>query len=148
MSRQADPDQLLRHSFSIVNNCFRLLPEDDSVRSAWLRRLGGMLFNDLGTDKAPATERVFLPEDFERASHWLSGKPVEKTGEGPAERHYRVEEVAKLWNINRDTVRKLFRKEPGVLKIGHAEGRYRRSYFVMRIPESVLQRVYRKLRVP
>jgi hypothetical protein len=62
------------------------------------------------------------------------------------ERHYSVAEVAELWNLSRDAVRRLFQKEPGVLVIGDARPKYgRRSYTTLRIPESVLQRVHRRL---
>ena len=35
-----------------------------------------------------------------------------------AERHYRVGELAELWHIGRETVRKIVMWEPGVIKIG------------------------------
>jgi len=54
------------------------------------------------------------------------------------ERHYSVSEVAGLWNLSRDSVRRIFRCEPGVLVIGD-------RYVTLRIPESVLQRVHRRL---
>lgn len=54
------------------------------------------------------------------------------------ERHYSVTEVAVLWNLSRDSVRRIFRREPGVLVIGD-------RYVTLRIPESVLQRVHRRL---
>ena len=55
------------------------------------------------------------------------------------ERHYSVTEVAGIWNLSRDSVRRIFRREPGVLVIGE-------RYITLRIPESVLQRVHRRLR--
>jgi transcriptional regulator GlxA family with amidase domain len=54
------------------------------------------------------------------------------------ERHYSVSEVAKLWSLSRDSVRRLFRRERGVLVIGS-------RYATLRIPESVLERVHRRL---
>ena len=54
------------------------------------------------------------------------------------ERHYSIPEVAGLWNLSRDSVRRIFRREPGVLVIGD-------RYVTLRIPESVLQRVHRRL---
>ena len=54
------------------------------------------------------------------------------------ERHYSVTEVAKLWALSRDSVRRLFRREPGVLVMGD-------RYVTLRIPESVLERVHRRL---
>ena len=62
------------------------------------------------------------------------------------ERHYSVSEVAALWQLSEDTVRKLFRDHPGVIKIGAPESRKKRGYFLLRIPESVLQKVHEQLR--
>jgi len=63
-----------------------------------------------------------------------------------AERHYAVLEVAELWGLSSDMVRKLFEREPGVLVLGHdAPTRGRRRYATLRIPESVLERVHRRL---
>lgn len=63
------------------------------------------------------------------------------------ERHYTVAEVAALWNFSDDTIRKIFRDQPGVIKIGSPERRFKRGYISLRIPESVLQRVHNQLRV-
>jgi len=54
------------------------------------------------------------------------------------ERHYSVNDVAKLWGLSRDSVRRIFRREPGVLVIGD-------KYVTLRIPDSVLERVHRRL---
>ena len=54
------------------------------------------------------------------------------------ERHYTVSEVASLWSLSRDSVRRIFRREPGVLVIGD-------RYATLRIPESVLQCVHLRL---
>ncbi len=62
------------------------------------------------------------------------------------ERHYSTQEAAKIWGVSRQTVTRLFMDEPGVLFIGHGERRNKRAYYTMRIPESVLIRVHRKLR--
>jgi hypothetical protein len=63
------------------------------------------------------------------------------------QRHYAVEQVADMWNISRDTIRRLFAAEPGVLKIVRPGNRYKRTYSTLRIPESVLNRVYRRIAV-
>lgn len=55
------------------------------------------------------------------------------------ERHFSVQEIAQLWQVSDDTVRRTFTREPGVLTIG----RGRRS--LLRIPESVLERVHRRM---
>ena len=62
------------------------------------------------------------------------------------ERHYSVNEVAAMWNVSDDTVRRLFRDEPGVLKLGAGERRFKRGYEVLRVPESVVVRVHEKMR--
>lgn len=64
-----------------------------------------------------------------------------------AERHYRVDELAKLWRLSRNTIIRLFQDEPGVMKVGKGLNRYRRRrpYLLLVIPESVAMRV--KLRL-
>jgi hypothetical protein len=66
-------------------------------------------------------------------------------GISPAiERHYTVAEVAILWNLSRDTIRRLFQSEPGVVILTTATRRVKRRYKTLRIPESVLLRVHRQ----
>ena len=62
------------------------------------------------------------------------------------EKHYSVAKVAEMWALSEDTIRKIFRDDPGVIKIGAGEKRFRRGYLVLRIPESVLQRTHERLR--
>ncbi len=64
----------------------------------------------------------------------------------PTEKHFTIQEIAKLWQLSEDTVRNLFRDVPGVLKITRTETRFKRGYTSFRIPESVLQTVHAKLR--
>jgi hypothetical protein len=63
-----------------------------------------------------------------------------------ATRHYSVPEIAELWNLSDDAVRKIFEKEPGVLVIGDpkSSGRKRR-YATLRIPEDVVARVHLRM---
>lgn len=62
------------------------------------------------------------------------------------ERHFTVGEVAEMWHLLDDTVRKLFRGEPGVLAIGYEESRFKRGYITLSIPESVVKLVHRRHR--
>ena len=64
------------------------------------------------------------------------------------ERHYVIEEVAKMWSLSRDTVRRIFLNEPGVLAIAGERKGYKRPYRTIRIPHSVLVRVYRRMSIP
>ena len=61
------------------------------------------------------------------------------------ERHYSVDDLAELWGMSDDFVRRLFLNEPGVVVFfKHRPGR--RTYRTLRIPESVAQRVHRQMR--
>lgn len=60
------------------------------------------------------------------------------------ERHYSVDELAELWGVSDDFVRRLFVNEPGVVVFfKYRPGR--RTYRTVRVPESVAQRVHRRL---
>ena len=62
-----------------------------------------------------------------------------------AERHFSTAEIGEMWGLGQDKVREMFRNEPGVLVIGGKGGRGKRRYETLRIPESVLERVHRRL---
>lgn len=67
------------------------------------------------------------------------------------EKHFSVYEVAEAWGVSADTIRREFRNEPDVLKLGHADQkgagqrRGRRKYFTLRIPASVVARMQARL---
>jgi len=61
-----------------------------------------------------------------------------------AQRHYSPEELGNLWSLSVDTVRRLFEREPGVLVLERARSN-RRRYRTLRIPETVAERVHRRL---
>lgn len=60
------------------------------------------------------------------------------------EPHFTVREIAEMWHVSDDTVRKVFRDEPGVLAIGSEESRFKRGYVTLLVPESVVKTVHRK----
>jgi hypothetical protein len=59
-----------------------------------------------------------------------------------AEKHYRVSDLAELWGLGRETVRKLVKDEPGVIKI--RQGR-KKSHTTYSIPESAARRIHTRL---
>ena len=61
------------------------------------------------------------------------------------QKHYTPQEIAVLWSVSTNTVRRMFRDEAGVLEFGSDETRWSRKRKVMRIPESVLRRVHEQL---
>jgi hypothetical protein len=73
-----------------------------------------------------------------------------KKCEAHEEKHYRVPELAKLWNLSQDTIRRVFDGEPGVLTLPNCgdSRRRRRRYSTRLIPESVVRRVHLRLSTP
>jgi hypothetical protein len=61
------------------------------------------------------------------------------------DKHYSPDELAELWGVSAETIRSIFRDEPGVLKIGKTGAKYQRGYVTLRIPESVAERVHTRL---
>ena len=63
---------------------------------------------------------------------------------GPvAERHYTVGQLAAMWNLSTEFVRQIVQHEPGVSEwVRQSPGR--RRYRVLRVPESVAERIYRR----
>jgi transcriptional regulator GlxA family with amidase domain len=63
------------------------------------------------------------------------------------EKHYSVSELSALWGLSQRTIRRMFENEPGVLCWGTSERRFKRGYKTLRIPETVMLRVHRQLRI-
>lgn len=63
------------------------------------------------------------------------------------EKHFSVAELAALWALSEKTIRRMFENEPGVLRWGSEERRFKRAYTTLRIPETVVLRVHRQLRI-
>ena len=61
------------------------------------------------------------------------------------ERHYSPTQLAEKWSLSEDTVRRIFEREPDVLIFENPERGSSRRRRTMRIPESVAERVYRRL---
>src|SRR5258707_12064216 len=72
--------------------------------------------------------------------------PTPEYREPCIEKHYSVSELAVMWNLSENTIRRMFENEPGVLIWGATEGRFKRRYTTLRIPETVVLRVYRQFR--
>ena len=53
--------------------------------------------------------------------------------------------MAVLWNLSKQTIRRLFQDEPDVVRIGENDVRRKRAYVTLRIPESVARRVHQRL---
>jgi hypothetical protein len=83
-------------------------------------------------------------DDFKQVNSVFESS-VESRPVGPAfERHYSVNEIAEMWNLAYNTIKAIFKNEPGVFAIGSEETSYGRPRITLRIPESVLLRVHKK----
>jgi hypothetical protein len=78
-----------------------------------------------------------------------SEQPCNNRGTGfdsPAfERHFSVKQVAELWGLSPDAIRRIFRGQPGVVEIQRNRPGNKRRYKTLRIPLSVVERVHRNL---
>ena len=55
------------------------------------------------------------------------------------EKHYRISDLARLWGLGRETIRKLVKDDPDVVKI--RLGR-KKAHTIYSIPESAAQRIH------
>lgn len=92
-----------------------------------------------------------MPRDFnnrslqDRTTEQISSSASQsQAGSVFAERHYTVAEIAAMWNLSKDAVRRMFQNEPGVLVLGGRSKGRKRRYTTLRIPQSVLERVHRQ----
>ena len=84
----------------------------------------------------------------EQKSAWLrdaNGGTSQPDTELLSPRYYSAREIAELLNLSQDSVRKLFQDEPGVLVLGDQSSKYKRRYTTLRVPDSVLRRVLRRM---
>jgi transcriptional regulator GlxA family with amidase domain len=77
----------------------------------------------------------------------VSASEHERLRELAHEKHYSVSELSTLWGLSQRTIRRMFESEPGVLCWGTSERRFKRGYKTLRIPETVMLRVHRQLRI-
>ena len=82
---------------------------------------------DVGAREIIATVSAARPEQSEHSAF---------------ERHYRVGELARVWNIGRETVRLLVKDEPGVIRI--RLGR-KKAHTIYSVPASVALRIHTRL---
>jgi len=60
------------------------------------------------------------------------------------EKHFKVTDLAKKWNLDPKTVRRMFKGMTDVFHDPHPERRNKRPYTTIRIPESVAYAEYAK----
>jgi hypothetical protein len=70
------------------------------------------------------------------------GAPSEFMEDKTFEKHYSIAELAKIWRLNRETVRQIVMHEPDVVRVRRGLLGKRTKYSV---PESVARRIHNKL---
>jgi hypothetical protein len=91
-------------------------------------------------------------QSFEEKAEWMrdrlaatSSPSLASTAPAFAERHYSLAEIAEMWSLSTDVLRKIFQDEPGVLVLGAQSNSRKRRYTTLRVPTTVLRRVYRRM---
>ena len=80
------------------------------------------------------------------ALHFEKHADATSTSVVSVERHYSPAEIGEIWKLSADCIRHIFENEPGVLVIGNLIScRGKRSYTTLRIPQSVLDRVHKRM---
>jgi hypothetical protein len=64
--------------------------------------------------------------------------------EVPFDEHFTVLELAGIWKLSRQTVRRIVENEPGVVRLGEDRPGVRRHQ-TLRVPASVARRIYLRL---
>ncbi|HWR35364.1 MAG TPA: hypothetical protein VN622_05780 [Clostridia bacterium] len=62
----------------------------------------------------------------------------------PFGRMFTPAELAKIWNLSENSIRRMFQDRPGVFKMGDANPRGRRGYQTLRVPQAVAEAVFRE----
>jgi hypothetical protein len=86
-----------------------------------------------------------MPDNTRNLFHGTGESTVLPAEDPTFEPHYRVGDLAKHWKLGRETVRKLVRNEPGVIKI--RLGR-KKAHTMYSVPESVARRIHKRLLHP
>lgn len=88
---------------------------------------------------------MFSPKPFSHISEMSTPSQPVSAETAESEHHFTAKEIAESWNLSQDTIYRLFLNEPGVLILASERKKYRRTRRTLRIPESVKNRVYRRL---
>ena len=99
--------------------------------------------NHRGNPMASPERRRFSDQEIAQAATPTGTTGSSAPPEDPAfERHYRIGELAAIWQLGRETVRLLVKDELGVIKIRLGRKKAHTNYSV---PESVAVRIHTRL---
>jgi hypothetical protein len=98
--------------------------------------------NDRGNPMTSTEHQRFSDQDIAQAATSTRSTGSSALGHAAFERHYRIAELAERWQIGRETVRRLVKDEPGVVRIRLGRKKAHTNYSV---PESVAVRIHTRL---
>ena len=93
-------------------------------------------------------DAVILLKASKKFQNWgklLRREDIQDPAFGVADPHFTPQQLADAWGVDVETIRNIFRDEPGVLKIGEKNPRHKRQYLTLRIPKDVAERVHARL---
>jgi hypothetical protein len=98
--------------------------------------------NGRGNPMTSTDRPRFSDQEFVQASTSMPSAGSSATGHAAFERHYRIGELAQMWQLGRETVRLLVKDERGVIKIrlGH-----KKAHTIYSVPQSVAARIHTRL---
>ena len=98
--------------------------------------------NGRGNPMTSTDRSRFSHQEFTQASTSMPSTGSSALGQAAFERHYRIGELAEIWQLGRETVRLLVKDERGVIKI--RLGR-KKAHTIYSVPESVAVRIHTRL---
>jgi hypothetical protein len=77
----------------------------------------------------------------------VQSEPIPPVSVLMMERHFTFKELAEMWGFSEDFINRRFRDEPGVICTQKAPTRGRRAHGILRVPQSIAERVYTRMMV-
>jgi len=90
----------------------------------------------------PSEHYRFAAHELGRDARPVRVSELARLEDAAFERHYRIGELAEMWNLGRETVRLLVKDEQGVIKI--RLGR-KKAHTIYSVPASVALRIHTRL---
>jgi hypothetical protein len=82
-------------------------------------------------------ERILMQSQLQSSERDINAPGVEQ--------HWSPAEIAGMWGVDAEIVRRLFKNEPGIIVFQTLAKKGKRPYKTIRIPQTVFDRVYRRL---
>ena len=98
--------------------------------------------NDRGNPMTSTEQARFSAREIAQAATPTRSTESSALSHPAFERHYRIGELAEMWQLGRETVRLLVKEERGVIKIrlGH-----KKAHTIYSVPQSVAARIHTRL---